>query len=259
MTIEPKSEEISRLRQHVDELLTLWDRVFSHPIRHDDTNLAFMALAFAARQGEHTRAVLRLQPSADAVLITRSMFEGLCQLLWAAQAPDDRPLRWRAFAYVQDWRTLQRKIKSGETVPPEERTRIENALQPYEHLFLTKDALMATSNGKALPANPYAHHWHGTSVKNIFTAVKGELVHAELYRQFSDWHHWDIAGFAPLLRLDEGGNVHQKSQNPDLTATALASAFQCLWQTLKALDEIVSLGIGAELQQCYDSYVTARP
>lgn len=71
------SDDIPRLRQHLEELVAVWDTVFSRPIRHDDTNLAFMALAFAARQGEHTRSVLRLGNSVDAVLITRSMFEGL--------------------------------------------------------------------------------------------------------------------------------------------------------------------------------------
>jgi hypothetical protein len=31
-----------------------------------------------------------------------------------------------------------------------------------------------------------------------------------------------------------------------------------VWQTLKALDEIVSLEIGAEVQRLYDEYVTVR-
>ena len=57
---------------------------------------------------------------------------------------------------------------------------------------------------------------------------------------------WNIAGF------------HMKGSEAALTATALASAFQCLWQTMKALDEIVSLGIAAALQRLYDSYVTIR-
>lgn len=250
------ANDIPRLRQHLEALLAVWDGVFSRPIRHDDTDLAFMALAFAARQGEHARSVVRLGNAVDAVLVTRSMFEGLCQLLWAAQVPDDRPLRWRAFAYVRDWRTLQRKIKAGEAVPSEERTKIESALKAYEHLFLTARARDAEACGKLLPADPYVREWHGLTAKDIFAAVRGEVIHAELYRRFSDWHHWDIAGFAPLLRLDEGGHVVQKGHDPALTATALASAFQCVWQTLKALDEIVSLGIGAELQLLHDEYVT---
>jgi hypothetical protein len=49
-----------------------------------------------------------------------------------------------------------------------------------------------------------------------------------------------------------------KGSDAALTATALASALQRLWQTMKALDEIVSLGIAAVLQRLYDSYVTIR-
>src|SRR5947208_7881738 len=90
MKPQSASDDISRLREHLEGLLRVWDAAFSRPIRHDDTNIAFMALAFASRQGEHARNVLRLQRAVDTVLITRSMFEGLCQLLWAAQAPDDR-------------------------------------------------------------------------------------------------------------------------------------------------------------------------
>ena len=94
-------------------------------------------------------------------------------------------------------------------------------------------------------------------MKDIFTAVKAEIVHSELYRRFSDWHHWDIAGFAPLVQFDlERGGFRMKGSNERLTATALASAFQCLWQTLKALDEIVALGIAADLQRLYDDHVT---
>lgn len=43
-----------------------------------------------------------------------------------------------------------------------------------------------------------------------------------------------------------------------LRATALASAFQCLWKTLKALDQIVALGVTAELRRFYDSYMRIR-
>jgi hypothetical protein len=101
--------------------------------------------------------------------------------------------------------------------------------------------------------------WHGATAKDIFIAVKGDIIHVELYRRFSDWHHWGIAGFAPLLRFDpERGGFHMKGSDAALTATALASALQRLWQTMKALDEIVSLGIAAVLQRLYDSYVTIR-
>lgn len=255
------SDDMAHLRQHLEGLLRVWDRVFSKPIAHDDSHLAFMALAFAARQGEHARNVLRLQRAVDTVLITRSMFEGLCQLLWAAHAPDDRPWRWRAFAYVQDWRTLQRKINAHEPVPPDELVKVEDGVKHHGDLFLNAKAREATAHGKPLPANPYVPHWHGTTIKHIFAEVEGEIVHVELYRRFSNWHHWDIAGFAPVLRFDpEHGGFGMKGSDDALTATALASAFQCLWQTMNVLDEIVALGIGNELERLKDSYVAiGRP
>lgn len=180
-------------------------------------------------------------------------------MLWAAEEPDDRASRWRAFAYVRDWRTLQRKIGAGVDVSSEERTKIENALHPYEHLFFTKEARDAKAQGRPLPANPFVRDWHGRTGKDIFDAVEGQVVHSELYRPFSEWHHWDIARFAPLLQFDDHGNgFRMKGHNPALTATGLASAFQCLWQTLKRLDEIVSVGISTELDRLYDKHVAIR-
>src|SRR2546427_11769576 len=55
---------------------------------------AFMALSYAYKQNEHARAVLALRESVDAKLIVRSMLEGLAQLVWAANAPEERALLW---------------------------------------------------------------------------------------------------------------------------------------------------------------------
>src|ERR1022692_650147 len=96
------------------------------PLTRDSpwNQLAFMTLTFAGKQLEHAHSVLILDESVDAILIVRSMLEGLCQLLWSAQEPGDRPKRWRVFAFVRDWRTMQKTIEVGGTVSPEERAYI---------------------------------------------------------------------------------------------------------------------------------------
>src|SRR5688572_9248803 len=93
--------EITSLRNFLTELVAIGDAAFSRPYTFDrDNDLAFMTLTFAGRQIEHARSVLVLGSSLDTALIARSMLEGLSQLLWASQEPEDRPLRWRAFVYV---------------------------------------------------------------------------------------------------------------------------------------------------------------
>jgi hypothetical protein len=46
---------------------------------------------------------------------------------------------------------------------------------------------------------------------------------------------------------------------PSLTETALAGAFQCLLQTLVALDQIVPLGIASELSDTGQQYISGSP
>src|SRR5262245_48321743 len=102
--------DTERLRRYLGDLVALAERSFAGPVTFDGSNhLAFMALAFAGKQVVHARSILTLQGSMDTTLVARSMFEGLSQLLWAAQLPEDRPQRWRAFAFVRDWRQMRER------------------------------------------------------------------------------------------------------------------------------------------------------
>jgi hypothetical protein len=119
-----------RLRQYVSDLVALAERGFASPIAFDTENhLAFMALAFAGKQVVHARSILTLEGSMDATLVARSMFEGLSQLLWAAQSPDDRPLRWRTFAFVRDWRQMRKKRAQRVGVSEDRNEFIEDGLK----------------------------------------------------------------------------------------------------------------------------------
>src|SRR4051812_44327690 len=130
--------DIGRLREYVSELVALAERGFASPIAFDTENhLAFMALAFAGKQVVHARSILTLEGSMDATLVARSMFEGLSQLLWAAQSPHDRPLRWRTFAFVRDWRQMRKQRPQRAGVSEDRNEFIEDGLQRYGHLFLT--------------------------------------------------------------------------------------------------------------------------
>jgi hypothetical protein len=129
--------DLPRLRRSVKELLALAHEITENVAYSEKDHLAFMALCFLSKQIDHTQSVLALIPSRDVILIARSMIEGLCQLLWAAQEPDRLPLQWRAFAWVHDWRVMQAKNATGEAINPEQRAAIENALDLYGDQFLT--------------------------------------------------------------------------------------------------------------------------
>ena len=63
------------------------------PPRGDEDALALMALCFTRREAAHLRSILALVRAGqyrDAVLIARSMIEGVALLTWAAREPSTR-------------------------------------------------------------------------------------------------------------------------------------------------------------------------
>src|SRR5947207_138684 len=104
----------------LEELLQLAKKIPPKGFMYDQSDyFSLMALSFLAKQREHAHSVLCLVDGGhyrDAGLIVRSMNEGLVLLKWAAQNLEDRPLRWAAFAWVRDWRLMNRNVKDGSHV-----------------------------------------------------------------------------------------------------------------------------------------------
>ncbi len=221
----------------------------------EEDHLGFMALCFLSKQIDHARSVLTLTPSRDAILVARSMIEGLCQLLWAAEDPTTRPLQWRAFAWVDDWRLMQAKIARGESVDPERRAAIEDALRKYGDQFLTRKARAARDQHAPLPPDPYHDNWRcGHSIRKICKSVGAEDLYRKLYEPFSDWQHWGAGGLGKNIRR-QGNRVVYSSLSPTDSATALALGFQCLLQTIELTDEHLGTGLASKISELRDGYV----
>jgi len=248
---------IPQLKRHLEDLAALSAKAFSPLPGFDPENhLAFMALTFAVKQNEHARSVLELDQSVDAILITRSMFEGLSQLLWAGQAPQERPLRWRSFPFVLDWRRMRKQLAAAEAVPEERQRAIAEGLKEHGKYFLTPKALEAQAKGLPLPDDPYTRNWYGEKEKEIFSAVGADRIYDEIYGLFSEWHHWRPGAFGYLLQFDQERTTFVIStRNPSFTAMALAGAFQCLWQTMSFLENTLLGRIRSDLDRLNESYV----
>ena len=246
-----------KLRQYLRELVELSATVFTLPSSFDPHNhLAFMALSFATKQSEHARSVLVLGDSVDAVLVTRSMFEGLSQLLWAAQVRDERPLRWRSFTVILDWRLMRKRLADGEPLSEEVTHRIEGRAKDHGTAFLSSAARKAVAKGAPLPADPYMRNWYEETERDVFDAVGGDRIYKEIYGQLSEYHHWRPGAFGRLLNFDaERTTFVFTTHDPTFTATALAGAFQCLWQTMQLLDREIRAGIASDLGSLHDRYV----
>lgn len=201
-------------------------------VRYGTTDdFAFMALCFLHKQIDHTVSLARLGPLKDTVIIARSMFEGLAQLLWAAQEISTRPARWRAFAVVESWRGLPRLRAGGFEPTPEMMKQLNEALQEIEPLVLTAKAKEAKHRGLPLPADPYHRNWRaGTTLTDICDEVEAADLRDNFYSRYSSWAHWSADAFEDRLSGTERGVQYGPPESFAFAASAAALAIQCLLQ-----------------------------
>ena len=247
--------DLPSLRQWAKRLLALSKNEFVNLKYSENDDLGFMILCFLHKQTDHMQSIIALIPNRDTILVARSMIEGLCQLLWAAREPAVRPLQWRAFAYVHDWRLLQQKIALGEKVPTKDRAAIERGVKKYGDQFLKNKAKEAKKLRKPLPPDPYHDNWRcGTSLQQICKSVGGADLYRSLYGPFSDWHHWGVGGLGESIKRGRDGVIYTPLSPADL-ASAVASGFQCLLETIQIADKHFSLGIESKISKLRDGYV----
>lgn len=256
MTHEERCEKaLTGLQEWVHKLSELANEIVESAQCLDNDDLGIMSLCFLRRQIHHVQSVDTLFPNRDIILIARSMIEGLYLLLWAAQIPTERPLKWRAFAYVHSWRLQQDEIKRGESINPEQQKSTEMGLQEYGKLFYVKKAKLAVEKGTALPTDPYHKTWTcGTPLSTICSSVEAYDTYKTIYSSFSDWHHWGTAGIGETLSLIDDKVIFYSSSSSK-SATALAMVFQCLLQTMELTNEHLSLAKELQISKIRDEYI----
>jgi hypothetical protein len=246
---------LPELRDWLECLLVLTDEIGGGVKCSEDDHLGFMALCFLFKQVDHARSALLLIPSRDAVLVARSMIEGLVQLLWAEDQPSVLPLKWRAFSCIHDWRVLREKVRKGEAVDTEKRASIEEKLREFGEQFLKKKEKAARDNGSVMSDDPYHDNWRtGYGIKDICIDVDGKDMHEHLYVPFSDWHHWGAAGLGSCLNRTDGYVTYSSLSHLE-SASALAVAFQCVLQTAEVVERRLATGVGLKLSELRDDYI----
>jgi len=251
VSTEHVRRDLPVLRTNLIALGKLSTEAFASQIRmRARSHVRFMLVSFAVKQIEHGHSLLRLESSVDTVLIARSMLEGLVQLLWAMKQPRRRPLMWRVFAFVVDWRLLQKQRSQGLVIDPVVERRIREGIRRYGKWFLTKEARQALAVGKPLPRDPYAKNWYSEREADIFRDVGGTTLLEKAYGPFSEWHHWRIGAFGRLLSFDESISTFTiATSDPNQVAMAVATGFQCLWQTMRLFNARCRLSMGRDLQR----------
>ena len=250
-------DDIVGLRFWADRTIGLTAEFFTELIgeKHaEDDHFRFMCLCFLNKQIEHMRSILTLGPSRDAVLIVRTMLEGMCQLQWAAEDPQQRAERWRLFAYVHDWRVMQAYPEVAERSDSPEVEFIEEVLEEQGAKFHTKDARRALSEKKELPPDPYTRDWTGMSVWDLWDRIDRADKYKPFYRSYAQWHHWDPGGVGSALQR-EGNSVTYAATSPLATAGALANGIEALLVTLEVIEKHASLGFAERIEQFGAEYI----
>jgi len=240
--------DLKDLQKNLHALAALAEQAFPVNIGRRG-HLRFMLASFAIKQSVHAHSLLRLGSSPDTMLIARTMIEGLSQMLWAAKRPRLRPLLWRSFVFVHDWRLIQEHRKQGRSIDPQVERAVRVGLRRVGQRFLTRQARDARAKRHALPDDPYVKNWYGERESEILCDVGGQDLLQHAYGPFSEWHHWRIGAIGRLVSFDGAARRFTMSASrPSDVATATACAFQCLWQTLQLLNARCRLGMGRELQ-----------
>ncbi|MGH9871550.1 MAG: DUF5677 domain-containing protein [Pyrinomonadaceae bacterium] len=256
---EKVKRDLPTLRKKLMQLRELAESMPPKAFEYDESNhFAFMCLMYLAKQKEHASSVLCLIDGGhnrDAGLIARSMCEGLAQLKWAALDAENRPLRWRAFAYICDWRTMNAKIAKGVAVASQASETIRQGMDRFGDLFLTRKALGCRRKGKPLPSDPYSKDWlGGRGYSSIFSEIKGEILRESIYSPLSSWQHWTCEEMGSVIT--RGSNkVSWLPPSDREAARSLATAFQCLYEVLEVADIYLEFGFSKQLAGVRDSYV----
>ncbi len=184
----------------LNELLELMDIVSPSKACDKDDHYCYMAVHFLGRQRSHVQSVLKLIPSRDVMLITRSMIEGWAYLKWTNKNKD-KAKDWRFFAYVYDL------IESQKYDDKERQGEFKKILTQPEFSHFFKDKQKKNSH----------HTWRlGISITKVLDEIattytkegKNDKANSAeikklIYQINSEWHHWGVKGIFSALSFSD--------------------------------------------------------
>ena len=137
-----------------------------------------MITYFIYKQLDHAMSVIKLDPSMDAGLVVRTMIEGVINLTWVLEKPDERVKDWFDYSTVYDFKLLERKESGGSLVSEDDKKEVIENYQQSAAAFLKR-------NGK-----PHDSFRKGENLGNISKNNNDLEYFYQNYKWFSDWVHW---------------------------------------------------------------------
>lgn len=245
------AEDLPDLREFLRNAMALAESLLSAANFRDDDHLAFAGLALLSKLDEQAGAVDLLVSqgfSRDAELVARSMIECSAIVLWVARDPATRPLQWRSFAAVHDWRLLQRRKAEGAAIDAAEERMVEDAIRKYGHLH--EDPGLKGKDA----ADPYHWTWRGNvTVRAIFDEIDGDTLYRDVYGPSSDWIHSGVEAVGKALSRGDA-EVAWNPPPPETSAAAYAAAFQAVIQALLLVAAYLNAAQEREARELVNDY-----
>jgi len=211
-------------------------------MRRDD-GLGRMITSFFYKQLDHAISVHKLSPSMDVVLITRTMIEGLMNLSWVMDNPDERVQDWFDYTAINNFELLSRKLEDGVLVSQTEKDDIETAYARVKDRFLQP-------NGK----KHYENFRRGKSLRDI--AENDDMLksfYIGIYKYFSDWSHWGPQSLYHAL-IQTPDEISYYEDNHTYLIPAVIAARECLFRTITVANNHFNLGCEEMLNKNYQAH-----
>jgi hypothetical protein len=247
------------LDELADQLEAIAGELFDKRIAYEpDDGADVMALSFVTKQREHLRSARTLVAAGlhrDALLIARTMIEGLGRLLWAFNRTPERTDLWLWFGTILDWRQTLKNEEAGMEVDPGEKGELKSYVDKhgpnYYRPSVRKGLETAQRDGShfEIPEDPWAKDWTDASIETMFGEVGGKSLYERAYRNSSEWLHWNPRSILRAMQSAEWGVDGFTQEDWRAAATALQLACQSLLQSLQVLDQHFSTGNAERLSE----------
>lgn len=231
------TRDLPGLRHWCDRHVELGGAILGRIVVDTNDLRPLVSAFFLARQIDAMRSLLVLGISRDMRLIARSMLEGAAQFTWMAKDFETRAIRWERYRWVAAYRSLRARRLAGEEVDPALDARIQGQLDAFGADFYSGEDRKAIDRGKTPPSFQYDDNWSGKNIRAIFAEVEHDgnpmwATYDELYKEFSNWQHWNAGGWDDGMGADQDGRFVYTAGNPADASTALRTGMFTLWTTM---------------------------
>ena len=244
--------EMPRWAKVADEVEVATLEVFKSRVRIEtDDGADVMALSFATKQHEHLRSVRVLITAGlhrDALLIARTMLEGLARLLWAFNDVPNRTELWFWYGAILDWRQTLENESNGLLSDPSDKASLRAYVDARGPNYLRRDVEKAIERAKKsgtafeMPQDPWRKSWTDVQIKAMFQEVGLDPMYEGVYAESSEWIHWGPRSILRAMEPADWGMSGFTQEDWLFALRALGIGCFSLVTSLQVLDRHLSLG-----------------